>query len=156
MAGRLPISLYFSVSRRWLQIRFTSLICSSDSFFVCLFVLYVCMYWLIAVLVLHWCPGFSLVAESKGLLSSCGTQASLVVASLIAWTSVVASSSQTLEHRLSSCGTMAQLPQGMWNLPGAWMEPMSPLLAGGSLSLIHQGSRAVVILKVQCAQVTSG
>ena len=34
-----------------------------------------------------------------------------------------------LEHRLSSCGTWAQLLCGMWDLPGPGLEPMSPALA---------------------------
>ena len=40
-------------------------------------------------------------------------------------------SSWALEHRLSSCGTQAQLLLGMWDLPGSGIEPMSPVLAGG-------------------------
>ena len=80
VAGRLLISLYFSVSRRWLQIRFTSFICNSDFFFQFFCFIYLFM----AVLGLRWCPGFPLVAESKGLLSSwvhrlLATAASLVV-----------------------------------------------------------------------------
>ena len=33
-------------------------------------------------------------------------------------------------HRLSSCGSRAQLFRGMWNLPRPGLEPMSPALAG--------------------------
>ena len=33
--------------------------------------------------------------------------------------------------RLRSCGTQAQLPRGMWDLPGSGIEPVSPALAGG-------------------------
>ena len=36
-----------------------------------------------------------------------------------------------VEYGLSSCGTPAQLPRGMWDLPGPGIEPMSPALAGG-------------------------
>ena len=54
--------------------------------------------------------------------SYCGAQA------LGTWASVVA------VHRLSSCGTWAWLPCGMWNLPGPWTEPVSPPLAGGFLT----------------------
>ena len=35
------------------------------------------------------------------------------------------------EHRLSSCGSRAQLLRGMWDLPGPGLEPVSPALAGG-------------------------
>ena len=34
-------------------------------------------------------------------------------------------------RRLSSCGSQAQLLCGMWDLPRAGLEPMSPALAGG-------------------------
>ena len=34
-------------------------------------------------------------------------------------------------HRLSSCGSRAQLLHGMWDLPRPGLEPMSPALAGG-------------------------
>jgi len=36
--------------------------------------------------------------------------------------------------RLHSHGTWALLLQGMWNLPGPGIEPVSPALAGGFLS----------------------
>ena len=44
-----------------------------------------------------------------------------------------------VEQGLSSCGTQAQLPLSMWNLPGRGMEPMSPALAGGFLSTAPPG-----------------
>ena len=34
-------------------------------------------------------------------------------------------------RRLSSCGSRAQLPRGMWDLPRPGLEPVSPALAGG-------------------------
>ena len=34
-------------------------------------------------------------------------------------------------HRLSSCGSRAQLLRSMWDLPRPGLEPMSPALAGG-------------------------
>ena len=39
-------------------------------------------------------------------------------------------SSQTLEHRLSRCGALAELLLGMWELPGQGIEPVSPALVG--------------------------
>ena len=33
-------------------------------------------------------------------------------------------------HRLSSCGSQAQLLRGMWDLPRPGLEPMSPAFAG--------------------------
>ena len=52
------------------------------------------------------------------------------------WASVVAScrlnscGSRALVHRLSSCGTWAQLLLSMWGLPRPGIEPVSPALAG--------------------------
>ena len=47
--------------------------------------------------------------------------------------------SQALEPRLSSHGTWAYLSQGIWNLPGLGIKPMSPALAGGFLSIGPRG-----------------
>ena len=33
-------------------------------------------------------------------------------------------------HRLSNCGSRAQPPRGMWDLPRPGLEPVSPALAG--------------------------
>ena len=40
--------------------------------------------------------------------------------------------SRTLEHRLGSCGMLAQLLCSIWDLPGSGIEPVSPALAGRS------------------------
>ena len=42
-------------------------------------------------------------------------------------------------HRFDCRDTWAQLPHGMWDLPGPGMEPTSLVSAGGYLSLSHQG-----------------
>ena len=42
--------------------------------------------------------------------------------------------SQAPEHQLSSHGSWAYLPCGMWNLPGPGIEPMSLALAGRFLT----------------------
>ena len=47
--------------------------------------------------------------------------------------------SRALEHRLSSCGTQAELLRGMWNLPRPGLEPVSPALAGGFLTTAPSG-----------------
>ena len=46
------------------------------------------------------------------------------------------------ERALSSCGTWAQLPKGMWLFPGAGIEPVSPASAD-SCPLGHQGQALV-------------
>ena len=46
---------------------------------------------------------------------------------------------RALEHRLSSCGTRAQLLRGVWDLPGPGHESVSPALAGGFLTTVPPG-----------------
>ena len=67
--------------------------------------------------------GFSLVAVSKGYSNV-----------------VVRGACFVEEHRLSSCGTWAQLPCSMWDLPGPEKEPVSSVLADKIQPLVHQGS----------------
>ena len=64
-----------------------------------------------AVLGLHCCTGFCLVAASGGYSLVAVHRLPIEVASLVA------------EHRLGSCGTWALLLQSMWDLPGSGLEP---------------------------------
>ena len=83
-----------------------------------------------------WCTGFSLrwllLLRNTGSrcagFSSCGSQA--------------------LERKLSSCGTWAQLLHGMWDLPGPGLKPVSPTLAGGSLTTAPPGKSQLSILYI--------
>ena len=59
---------------------------------------------------------FSPVAGGRGC--------SLVAGSVVA-------APRTLEHRLSSCSSLAQLLLGMWDLPRSGIEPVFLALAGG-------------------------
>ena len=63
-----------------------------------------------------------------------GTQVSVVVARGLS-----SCGTRVLERRLSSCGAQAQLLCGMWDLPRAGLEPMSPALAGGFLTTVPPG-----------------
>ena len=65
--------------------------------------------------------------------SSCGDRGPLFIA---ARGPLTVAASLVAEHRLqtrrlSSCGSRAQLPCGMWDLPRPGLEPVSPALAGG-------------------------
>ena len=51
-------------------------------------------------------------------------------------------------HELSSCGTRARLPCGMWDLSKPGMELMSSALAGGFFTTGPAG-KSDVILKLQ-------
>ena len=75
--------------------------------------------WLFRVLVAAY--GLSLVEVSRGSSSLPCTGFSL------RW--LLSLPAQSIKHRLSSCGARTQLFQGMWDLPGPGIEPLSPVLA---------------------------
>ena len=106
------------------------------------------------------CTGFSLgwllllgsIGSRHMGFHSCSTWVQqLHCADLSAWALVVpghrlsSCSSQALECGCRSCGTRAQLPHSMWNLPGPGIEPMSPLFAGRQI-LIHCTTREVLTI----------
>ena len=45
-----------------------------------------------------------------------------------------------------SCGAPAELPQGMWNLPGQGIEPVFPALAGRFLTTEPPGKSPFIVL----------
>ena len=64
--------------------------------------------------------------------SSCGKRGPLFIAvrgPLTIAASLVAEH-RLQRHRLSNCGSRAQLFRGMWDLPRPGLEPVSPALAG--------------------------
>ena len=83
---------------------------------------------------LHYCTDFSLVVASGATpwlwslgfplrcFSCCRASPGRVGLSICG--------SQALEHRLSNCGTQAQLLCCMWDLPGSEIKPVSLALAG--------------------------
>ena len=94
---------------------------------------FIYLFLLLVVLSLHCCLGFSPVALSGGLLSSCDHGLLIEMLLLLRSTHGGFSSCgfQALEHRLNNCGTLAQLLRGMWDLPRSGIKPMSPALTGG-------------------------
>ena len=64
--------------------------------------------------------------------SSCGERGPLFIAVreplTVAASPVAEHKLQT--HKLSRCGSRAQLLRGMWDLPGPGLKPVSPALAG--------------------------
>ena len=78
-------------------------------------------------------------ASHCGGFPCCGARALDARASVVVACVLSSCGSQTLERRLSSCGTWAQLLCGMWDLPGPGLEPMSPALAGGFLTTAPSG-----------------
>ena len=49
-------------------------------------------------------------------------------------------------HRLSSCGSRAQLLHSMWDLPRPGLEPVSPELAGRFSTTAPPGKPLIVVL----------
>ena len=49
-------------------------------------------------------------------------------------------------HRLSSCGSWAQLLRGMWDPPRPGLEPMSPALAGRFSTTAPPGKPPIIVL----------
>ena len=93
-------------------------------FWVFLFLnFYLFIYLFLAVLGLHFCAR---------AFSSCGKRGPLFIAVCrpltIAASLVAEHRLQT--HRLSNCGSRAQLLRGMWDPPRPVLEPVSPALAG--------------------------
>ena len=84
---------------------------------------YLFFYLLMAVLGLRFCAR---------AFSSCGKRGPLFIA--VRWPLTVAASlvaEHSLQtHRLSNCGSRAQLLRGTWDLPRPGLEPLSPALAG--------------------------
>ena len=87
---------------------------------------------------LRCCARLSLVVVSGGY-SCCGAWALGVLASVVVARGLSSCGSRTLEPRLSSCGTGAQLLCGMWGLPGPGPEAVSPALAGRFLTTMPPG-----------------
>ena len=85
------------------------------------------MYLFMTVLGTHCCALAFSSCGKWGLLSGCGLRASqgCGFSCCGAW---------TLEHRLSHCGTRAQLLHSMWDLPAPGIEPVSSTLAGRFLT----------------------
>ena len=77
--------------------------------------------------------GLSLVAASGGHSSSRCVGLSLsITVSLVA-------EHRLQTHRLSNCGSQAQLLRGMWDLPRPGLEPVSPALAGRLSTTVPPG-----------------
>ena len=91
--------------------------------FFCLFFFFLSICLFMAVLGLRFCAR---------AFSSCGKRGPLFIAVrgpvTVAASLVAEHRLQT--HRLSNCGSWAQLLRGMWYLPRPGLEPVSPALAG--------------------------
>ena len=71
------------------------------------------------------------VGSSPAAVPSVLTAAAPLAAQAIGPSGIGGCGSGALECRLSSGGTRAQLLCGMWNLPGAGIEPLLSALADG-------------------------
>ena len=60
-------------------------------------------------------------------------------------------------HRLSSCGSRAQLLRGMWDLPRPGLEPMSPALSGRFSTTAPPGKPSIyLVLRRHLADLKMG
>ena len=86
--------------------------------------IYLFIYLFLVVLGLSFCARASSSCGERGPLFIAVRGPLTIAASLIA-------EHRLQTHRLSSCGSQAQLLRGMWDLPRPGLEPVSPALAGG-------------------------
>ena len=108
--------------------------------------IYVCMYvWLCWVFVSV--QGLSLVVASGGHSSSrCGGHSSSRCVGLSLSRPLVAEH-RLQTHRLSNCGSRAELLRGMWDLPRPGLEPASPALAGRFSTTAPPGKPCSIFLR---------
>ena len=129
------LSYSFCRSGIWTQL---SLLLQGLSWFS--FFLFLKFIYLLAVLHPHCCVRAFSSCE-QGLLASCSTRASrwgvfsCFTALTLGRMGLSSCSLRTPECRFSSCGTWAQLPRGMLDLSRPGMEPVSPALQGGFLTI---------------------
>ena len=73
--------------------------------------------------------------------SSCGKREPLFIAvrGPLTVTASLVAEHRLQTHRLSSCGSRAQLFHGMWDLPRPGLEPASPELAGRLSTTVPPG-----------------
>ena len=73
--------------------------------------------------------------------SSCGEQGPLFIAvrGPLTVTASFVAEHRLQTHRLSSCGSWAQLLRSMWDLPRPGLEPVSPALAGRFSTTVPPG-----------------
>ena len=103
--------------------------------------IYLFIYLFLAVLGLRFCAR---------AFSSCGKRGPLFIAvrgPLTIAASLVAEH-RLHTHRLSSCGSRAQLLRGMWDLPRPGLEPVSPALAGRFSTNAPSGKPVFLLLFV--------
>ena len=84
--------------------------------------------------------------------SSCGKRGPLFIAvrgPLTIAASLVAEHRLQM-HRLSSCGSWAQLLRGTWDLPRPGLEPVSPALAGRLSTTAPPGKPCMYLFKLEC------
>ena len=85
--------------------------------------------YLLAVLGLCCCTGFSLVVSGGSSSSRCAGF-SLQRRLLLLGAAPGRAGFSNCGTRLSSCGPGAQLLRGVWDLPGSGIEPVSPASSG--------------------------
>ena len=81
--------------------------------------------------------------------SSCGKRGPLFIAvrGPLTITASLVVDHRLQTHRLSNCGSRAQLLRGMWDPPRPGREPVSPALAGGLSTTAPPGKPLISVFK---------
>ena len=108
--------LFYISTIQWFLVQFQFVIIIFFLIFIYLFIYFWPCWVLVSV------RGLSLLAASGGLLIAVHGPLT-IAASLVA-------EHRLQKHRLSSCGSRAQLLRGMWDPPRPGLEPVSPASAG--------------------------
>ena len=119
------------------------------------FFIFLIIYLFLALLGLCCCLGFSIVVTGRGysLVAVCrfltlslsfffggrGGGLSCCKKWAVGCVGFTACGFWTLEHWFNSCGIQALLLDGMWDLPGSGIKPISPAIAGGFFALSQHG-----------------
>ena len=101
-------------------------------FFFFFFFNFIYLFLFLAVLGLRFCARAFSICGERGPLFIAVCRPLTIVASLVA-------EHKLQTHRLSSCGSWAQLLRGMWDLPRPGLEPVSPVLAGRFSTTVPPG-----------------
>ena len=109
--------------------------CKHGICFIFLFPKNIYLFW--AVLGLHWCAQAYSSCGKWGLLSSCIARVASHCGGF-SWSGAQALGRTgflvVVVHGLSSCGTLAQSPRGVWGLPWPGIKLVSPTLQDGFLT----------------------
>ena len=115
---------------------------------VCLRSFYLCMYVCMAVLGLRFCArAFSSCGKRGPLFIAVWGPLFIAVRGPLTIAASLVAEHRLQTHRLSNCGSRAELLRGMWDLPRPGLEPASPALAGRFSTTAPPGKPCSIFLR---------